>query len=267
MSTSNNDVSVLFLQGGPGLSSQFERSQLGDIATVDWWDPPFLTAPSSAPSALTRLYAAVEAKFDAMRARRDGPIHLLSSSFGCHLALHLIRRSGPGVASLTMLAPSLDIPACYLRLARHLHQQHPQPALRAAIEGFEAQVDLPNFWTLAGAVMTVPDFARSYWSGKARKQGEQFATLLADAATFHPPSFQAILNDFLAHPRPPGLLEYTGPVTAIFGDADPLIDATEGGRLVHQYLPAARLRTVAAGHFPHLECAPALWLPECAATP
>lgn len=252
---------VLFLHGGPGLSAAPERDRLARITGVTWWDQP-RCAPA-AIGAYADLLAAGEAALLACVARHDAPYHLLSSSFGAAIAVELAERLPRHIASLVLLAPSVQPELCYVRLARRLMAARPDaPALPAALERYLADPgDRARFWQLVGAVVSIPAFSHVYWGPGAQAEAAWFDNLLGQPGLFDFPTFQAVLDDYAAAPREPRRSPFAGPVSVQFGAHDPLLDPEFDAAQWRLRFPQASVTRVDAGHFIHLERPSSQWLP------
>lgn len=254
---------VLFLHGGPGLSASPERDRLAQLTGVTWWDQP--RSSPAAQGAYADLLAAGEAALLACVDRHGAPCHVLSSSFGAAIAVELAQRLPQHIASLVLLAPSVEPELCYVRLARRLIAAQPdKPALPAALERYLADPgDRAQFWQLVGAIVAIPAFSQVYWSPDAQAEAAWFDNLLGQTGMFDFPTFQAVLDDHAAAPRRLRRSPFAGPVSVQFGLHDPLLDPELDAAQWRLRFPQASVTRVDAGHFIHLERPPSEWMPGC----
>ncbi|MFC5547679.1 alpha/beta fold hydrolase [Massilia aerilata] len=249
--------STLFLHGGPGASSRVERLWIKDLAHIDWWDQP----RPAADDAMAALLRAVEDKLRRCADAFGGPVHLLSSSFGCELAVHLLRCMPARVSSLVMLAPVFDVPAAFAGLARAQLARTGAETLAPVLSTYRQLPSRTNFWALLEVLLASRNLFDCYWGAASREKMDAFVALLGERQTFDFASFRSTLDDFLI-PRADGPVEFRGPVTAVLGSCDPLVDPATAIPAIRLRFPEAGILTVKTGHFPHLEVSSDMWEPE-----
>jgi predicted alpha/beta hydrolase family esterase len=249
---------VLFLHGGPGLNAELERRRFGSSLPVHWWDQPQVSADESAP--YDRLVNAALEELQRVSSRDGGPVGLLASSFGVHLALALIERAPATVGNVSIVGGVLDLRTAFVRLGRRVAEKNQDQDLAAATLRADQSPDSASLWRLIERLFSVTNLLDLYWSPTATAQRDEMKATAAEGTLLHVPTYQAVLRDFLARQRPCGLSGWCGAASVWIGRHDPyaLPDDTEPWRTV---LPSASVTFVDAGHFPHLELPPSVWLP------
>jgi len=249
---------VLFLHGGPGLTCQLERDRYGDSLPVRWWDQPHFEAEQL--GAFDRLVDAAVEELHRLSHIANGPIALLASSFGAHLALALIEQVPAKVNRLSIVGGILDLRTALVRLGFRVAEQNQDASLATASQNARQSTDSASLWALIDSLFSVPNLLHFYWGPTATLQREAMDELAATGALFHVPTYQAVLNDFMTRrPAPP--VTWRGSADVWIGRCDPyaLPSDAESWRGV---LPQASVQFVETGHFPHLELAPSVWMPE-----
>jgi pimeloyl-ACP methyl ester carboxylesterase len=250
---------VLFLHGGPGLSAELERRQFGSSLPVHWWDQPRVDAHESEPYEYL-INAALE-ELHRLSCLEGTPIALLASSFGVHLALALIERAPAKVGQVSIVGGVLDMRAALVQLGCRVALQNQDLGLAAASHSAqESPRDSTSLWTLIDRLFSVTNLLDFYWSPTATAQRDQMKALASEGTLVHLPTYQAVLGDFLARQPTREPSQWRGAARVSIGRHDPytLPDDTESWRTV---LPSASVTFVEAGHFPHLELPPSVWLP------
>ena len=255
--SSTTKKSTLFLHSGPGGSSRVERLWLGESDSIDWWDQPRTTSEA----AFSGLLKIAENKLHQSVEDYGAPVHVLTSSFGCEIGVHLVRCMPDHVRSLVMLCPVFDVPAGFVGLAEAQLAYEKSADLALALAAYRDAPSRSLFWGLIGSILASPRIFDRYWGHAEREKMDSFAALLGENETFDRNAFQMILNDFLI-PRGSAATGFTGPVTAILGAHDPFSDVEGATQATQLRFPHAVACVVDAGHFPHLEVSPALWEPE-----
>jgi hypothetical protein len=166
------------------------------------------------------------------------------------------------ISAITLLAPVHDSGAGFAAFARRIAESSVRRMqLTAAADAYEAAPgNSACFWELVTAIVTTPGFSDYYWSPNAVSRQQWFGKLLTDPAVFEFGAFQALVDDFLAHPRTAAPSRFSGPVSIVFGRHDPLNDPASAGRVWEEHFPQAQAHVVDAGHLLHLELPVTQWL-------
>lgn len=248
-----NRYSAFYLHGGPAGSSALERQKLGGRTAIYWWDQPRPYAATS--GVFDQLVAETKSEFLRHANGRGGRLTLLANSFGAQLALRLADQIPLHIESITLLAPTANLPQAFLRLARRIATVSTRPLpIQTAADAFEARSDDRDcFWRLVDVVVSTPNFVDLYWGPSAGEPRQWFEKHATDPAVFDFVAFRAIVDDFLDTPAFQGRSRFTGPVSIVLGVYDPFIDPETGGLPWIEHFPQATMRVVEAGHFPHLE--------------
>lgn len=248
---------VLFLHGGPGMSAELERRQFGTSLPVRWWDQPhFETAQASAFNHL------VDIAIDELHRIYDPekkPLALLANSFGVHLALALIDRVPAMIGHLSIVGGILDLRTALVRLGLHVAKQNRDSSLAAASQRARQSTESASLWDLIDRLFTITNLLDFYWSSTATVQRKAMNELAAKGALFHLPTYQAVLNDFMTRTAPQSTL-WQGSSNVWIGRNDPYASPSDV-KSWREVLPSASIQFVDAGHFPHLELPPSVWLP------
>jgi pimeloyl-ACP methyl ester carboxylesterase len=249
---------VLFLHGGPGLSAELERQRFGSSLPVHWWDQPHVNADESSP--YDHLVNATLEQLHRLSALDSSPINLLASSFGVHLALELIERAPAKVGHVSIVGGILDVRSAFVRLGRCVAEKNKDEDLAAASLHADHSPDSTSLWGLVERLFSVTNLLDFYWSPTATEQRDSMKALAAEGALLHVPTYKAVLTDFLAGNSLRESLEWHGTANVWIGRYDPytLPGDIEAWQTV---LPRASVQIVDAGHFPHLELQPSVWLP------
>jgi pimeloyl-ACP methyl ester carboxylesterase len=248
---------VLFLHGGPGLSAVLERQRFGDTLPVQWWDQPHVDSDVSAP--FERLVDAAESELGRLFDARQKPVALLANSFGVRLALALIERVPGKIGSLDILGGTLDMRMAFVRLAQRISEVNRDAGLKAVSVLAEERGDSESLWALIGKLFTVANLLDFYWGPGAQEQCESMKALAASGALVHAATFQSVLADFIER-KPAAPPTFSGSVRILIGRFDPYARADDDG-LWRAVFPPAAVEFVEAGHFPHLELPPEIWMP------
>jgi pimeloyl-ACP methyl ester carboxylesterase len=249
---------VLFLHGGPGLNAELERRQFGSSLPVRWWDQPQVNADESAP--YDRLVDAALEELHRLSSLDGRPIAVLANSFGVHLALALIERAPAKVRCVSIVGGILDMRNAFVRLGRRVAEKNQDQDLAAASLHADQSASSVSLWDLIERLFSVTNLLDFYWSPTATAQRDQMKALAAEGAVLHAPTYQAVLTDFLARNSLQKSLEWCGAANVWIGRYDPYASPAdiEAWQTV---LPRASVQFVDAGHFPHLELPPSVWLP------
>ena len=233
-----------------------ERDQYGDSLPVHWWDQPHFEAGQS--GAFDLLVDAASEELGRLRDLEDKPVALVASSFGAQLALALIARVPAKIGYLSIVGGILDLRTALVRLGLCIAEQKRDATLAAVSKSAQERTDSATLWALINSLFRVKDLLDFYWSPTAVVQRVAMNQLAATGALLHVPTYQAVLNDFIARDPPP--VTWRGSANVWIGRHDPyeLPSDAESWRRV---LPEASVQFVEAGHFPHLELPPSLWLP------
>jgi pimeloyl-ACP methyl ester carboxylesterase len=246
---------IFYLHGGPGLGTAFERQRYPDADNVHWWQQP--PAVSCATRPYQDLLAATLAEFRLSVDMLGAPMTIMASSFGAHLAMHLAREMPASIARIVLLAPTFNPEEAALRLARHGLALHAADAnagkLAAALADYEAAPGRARFWDVMGALWLLPNVTSLYFGPDCGDEPQVFAYLLQQPGVFDGPSSVATSDDFASNLPKPARSPYEGPVSVIFGEFDPMIDAERDAAIWRTVFPQAEIHTVPTGHFPLLE--------------
>jgi pimeloyl-ACP methyl ester carboxylesterase len=249
---------VLFLHGGPGLSAELERRQFGTSLPVRWWDQPHFETEQS--GAFDRLVDAALNELSRLHDLEEKPVALLASSFGVHVALALIERVPAKIGHLSIVGGTLDLRMALVCLGLRVAEQNHDLSLAATSQSARQSTNSETLWALINRLFSVTNLFDFYWSPTAAAQRAAMNELAAKGTLFHLTTYQAVLNDFFTRsaPRP---TEWRGSANVLIGRHDPyaLPNDAESWRGV---LPQASVQFVEAGHFPHLELPPSVWMPE-----
>jgi pimeloyl-ACP methyl ester carboxylesterase len=249
---------VLFLHGGPGLSTALERQRFGSTLPVHWWDQPHVDADVAAP--FERLIDAAERALGRLLEEQGRPVALLANSFGMHLALALMERASEKIRSVSIVGGILDMRTAFVRLAQRIAEVNRDAELEAVGARAETRGDSESLWALIEKLFTVSNLLDFYWSPSSQAQLDEMKALAANGSLIHVPTYLAVLRDFLER-KPPGPPMFSGTVRVLIGRLDPYARADDAG-LWRAVFPQSAVEFVEAGHFPHLELPPGVWMPS-----
>jgi pimeloyl-ACP methyl ester carboxylesterase len=246
---------VLFLHGGPGLSAALERRRWGHLP-VHWWDQPQISSDTLQP--YEQLVVASHAELARLYELDRTPVPLLASSFGAHLALTLMERAPEQIGAVSIVAGILDVRAALVQLGRRMAERTGDASLALASESAARDVD--SVWRLIEQLFGLPGLLECYWSSGAQAQCQEMLELAAADHLLHAPTFQSVLREVFLRPLPSAPRGWHAPVSVWLGRHDPYVLELDA-ETWKQRLPGAQVRWVDAGHFPHLELDPSLWMP------
>jgi pimeloyl-ACP methyl ester carboxylesterase len=246
---------VLFLHGGPGLTAALERRRWGHLP-VHWWDQPQFSPET--PQAYEKLVEAALDQLASLYKPDRTPVPLLASSFGAHLALTLMERAPEQIGAVSIVGGIVDVRAALVQLGRRMAEFKRDVTLAEASESAAREVE--PIWALIEHLFGLPGLLECYWSPVAQAQCEEMLDLAAAGVLLHGPTFQSVLREVFLRPLPNGPRDWHAPLTVWLGRHDPYCRESDE-RNWEQLLPDAQVRWVDAGHFPHLELAPSLWMP------
>jgi pimeloyl-ACP methyl ester carboxylesterase len=254
---------VLFLHGGPGFSAELERRRFREQLPVHWWDQPRIKGGASTPFAT--LVDATIFELERLVALRGTRISLLASSFGTRVACAVLARAPHLIDTTVMLAGALELRTAFVRLGLAIARRRADAELAAAAHDAARSDTSAGYWDLLGKISTVPRFHDVYWGPAAEEQRAAMSRLADERGLFDAETLQAVVNELLWVSQPP-LPAESPPVRVLLGRHDPLFDESDLSAW-HAVLPRAMVEIVDAGHFPHLELPPEVWLPPSPALP
>ena len=117
-----------------------------------------------------------------------------------------------------------------------------------------------SLWGLIERLFCVTNLLDFYWSPTAVVQRDEMKALAAQGALLHVPTYQAVLRDVLARDALPASSGWHGAANVWIGRSDPYASPSDT-EAWHTVLPGASVQFVDAGHLPHLELPPSVWLP------
>jgi pimeloyl-ACP methyl ester carboxylesterase len=251
---------TLFLHGGPGASAIPERELYGNSLPLIWWDQPRAEVLFAKPYQALLDDAAIQA--ETLIGGGAHKVNLVAHSFGAHLALHLAVLMPEKIGSIALIAPVFDVSDAIARLGEHVLPMAADP--HRLIEALEQNRLQPNrfetFRTLVEEIWDVPGIPDVYWSPASGVRKKWFLEVIAREAWVDFNTFIVILKDFWETKPMNVKTTVAGPVNFVFGTHDVLVDATQEARNWLRYFPDATISQLDAGHYPHLEAPPELWL-------
>ena len=246
---------VLFLHGGPGLTAVLERRRWGHLP-VHWWDQPRFSPGTQ--QAHEKLVRATLDELASLYEPDRTPVPVLASSFGAHLALTLMVRAPEQIGAVSIVGGIVDVRAALVQLGRRMAECKRDVTLADASDAAAREVE--PVWALIEHLFGLPGLLGCYWSPAARAQCQEMLDLAAAGGLLHGPTFQSVLREVFLRPLPNGPREWHAPLTVCLGRHDPYGTASDE-KTWKQLLPYAQVSWVDAGHFPHLELNPSLWMP------
>jgi pimeloyl-ACP methyl ester carboxylesterase len=249
---------VLFLHGGPGLNAELERRKFGSSLPVHWWDQPRVNADHS--ESYDRLVKSAIDELHRLSSLVDGPIALLASSFGTHLALALINEAPSQVGNVGFVGGILDMRTALCRLGGQVARANLDSDLAALSLRAGENSESLALWDLIESLFRVPNLLDFYWSPTATAGRDAMKALASQGNLLHVPTYQAVLRDFLTRKGPTDSTQWKGSASVWIGRHDPYALPSDA-EAWEAALPHASVRFVDAGHFPHLELPPSVWMP------
>lgn len=245
--------STLFLHWGPGAHAEVEKNLLPHLfPESDWSAYHFWNQPKA--SSFSELVGA--AVNEASRLANKGKIRIVAHSSGGVVATEILKKIPNQIENLTLIGTNVYPEVAFVNLARRLGIRN--EAYRAA----EKQLTSETFWPLIGEIMQVPNFGEAYWSKNSASQKSRHTEESAKHAPLDLAVFQAILNDWLKNPRKNEQIAYSGDVSLMLGEDDPLVVIPDEITAWKATFPALRVKILPhCGHFIHFESDPASWRP------
>jgi pimeloyl-ACP methyl ester carboxylesterase len=250
---------VLFLHGGPGFSAELERRHFGARLPVHWWDQPKISPSASHPFQI--LVEAAQEELRRLANRCQRPIALMASSYGARLALELLRTVPGNIARLTISGGVLDLRRAFVCLGQLLAVTTSDAVLGETCRAALASRTKETFWALANQVTSEPDLLRYYFSANAPDLHAAMSALAAQGLLLDAHTFHAVVNTMLDESMERPTAEPPGGVRVLLGSCDPYRGADDA-QSWRALFPNASIDVVEAGHFPHLELPPNMWLPR-----
>lgn len=253
-------ANALFLHGGPGMTSELERRQFGETLSVYWWDQPRVDAGN--PRAFGALVDAAVVEIARLSADRNGPVDLLANSFGAYLARALVERVPEKIGAITICGGIWDLRTAIMRLGCRFADRNDDVDLRKACQR-ASETDTPEgYIEFLARVAARPDFLDSYWSPAAVEPRKKMKLLAAEGRLIDWTTFQSVMSAALAAPpQVPLSSPHPGGVRILLGRFDLYFDESDIAAWKTLW-PSASVEIVEAGHFPHLELPPAIWMPS-----
>jgi pimeloyl-ACP methyl ester carboxylesterase len=161
------------------------------------------------------------------------------------------------------LAPVFDVADAIVRLGEHALPMATDPnRLIEALQQNRAQHNrFDTFRTLVEEIWAVPGVPDVYWSPASGVRKKWFLEVIAREGWVDFNTFIVILKDFWDTKPMNVKTTVAGPVNIVFGSHDVLVDATQEAQNWLRFFPDATIKLTDAGHYPHLENPPELWLP------
>lgn len=255
----------VFLHGGPGFNSLPEQTLLGPLCeaaghTMAFWNEPSRLRPGGdtfeAERAFERWLASAE-RFVLQSA--PAPAHLIAHSNAVHAALEIARRHPARLASVVLVAPTIDPFAGFRRVlgVAHADFAETQPAyasvLASAIERTRVFFDDPMREGLQLAVRDERLF--THYFANADQLAATAAVMSRPEAQFDPESFFAVMSDFASrHASLLSTARVPVPVLALFGSADPVTPLDDQMAALRAAAPHTRIECVGnCSHCLHLD--------------
>jgi pimeloyl-ACP methyl ester carboxylesterase len=255
----------VFVHGGPGFNSLPEQTLLGPPCeaaghSIAFWNEPSRLRPDGdafeAERAFERWLASAE-RFVLQSALR--PAHLIAHSSAVHAALEIARRHPHCLASVVLVAPSIDPFAGFRRVLRVAHADfaETQPALASVVASAIARTrvlfDDPMREGLQLAARDERLF--THYFANADQFAATAAVMSRPEAQFDGESFFAVMSDFAG--RHASLLSTAPvpvPVLALFGSADPITPMDDQVGALRAAAPGACIERVdGCSHWLHLD--------------
>lgn len=248
---------ILFLHGGPGMTAELERQRFGAALPVHWWDQPRVEPNAQRP--FERLVDAAVAEAARLLGGREGRVHLLASSFGAYLARALVDRVPERVGSITICGGVWDLCTAIFRLASRFAERHADVDLKLACDN-TASADIPDqYVALLARVAARPDFLDCYWGPTAVEPREAMKRLATEGRLIDWPTCQSVMIAALTLSQVPLASPHPGGVRVLLGRFDPYFDESDVAAWQTLW-PSSTVAIVEAGHFPHLELSPTMWM-------
>lgn len=241
----------LFLHYGPGGNSFVENKILGKLTDkIYFWDQPKV---KHRPNPYSSLVALCEEQL----LKVSSPCNIVAHSFGCDLALSILK-SNPNLVSKTILiSPLRNIPNCFINLAKKLLEIKNSVPLSQALLSAESKTDNLSleanlFWSLITQISTHPNYNSSFW--QSHECMTNYFSLAAEASAFDAEEWQVLVHDYLFTQKQNNyeILKNTN-THALFGANDPYLTpaALEYWKELLGKDNVSIIDNV--GHFPHLE--------------
>lgn len=249
---------ILFLHGGPGMTAELERRQLGAASRVHWWDQPKVGLEASCP--LETIVEAASEELTRLCRECAGPVDLLANAFGAYLARALIERIPERIGAVTICSGVWDLATSILRLVWRFIRLGCDGDLERLSRQALARSTPESYFEIFARVSAMPGFLDCFWSPSAQEPREAMIALAAEGRLIDWPTCQAVMIATLARPYSVLPPSQRREVRILLGEFDPCFE--ERDTAVWQALwPKATVQVVQAGQFPHLELPPSIWMP------
>lgn len=253
---------ILFLHGGPGLDCEGERRWFGASLPVAWWDQPRHVEGQGRWTDATITAAARKVADMCAKSGRATP--LVAHSYGCLIAQQVADMAPDNVGELVLLGPGVSLATQYQRVGLHMMARDPDAgggALRAAVAAGAETPGPQRIFEIAGAVASLPDWRRTYFSPASQRAYERYVALLPEGTPIDLATFIAGVVEHFAQPPVAAPARFSGPVRILMGRDDVLLDRESVLPYWSCVYPQARCDEVSAGHMIHLELPPESWAP------
>jgi pimeloyl-ACP methyl ester carboxylesterase len=259
--------SVVFVHGGPGLTTVPERRRFGKDLEASgvaglFWNEPAPSRPEGPPFSPANAFESAVASLRTAVDRLDRPV-FVAHSFGAHYLLNLPRAVLERARHIVLISPTLLLNDTLRRIiasaARHFDAEEPEKASRTRdlLARSEQFFDKPMEDAVQLA-LTDPQLLPHQWRDPVAA-GEFFAVLQEPGAGFDVDCLFAVLRRLTKVGA--GDLSRIGaiptPATLIIGDEDPVLDQERVTESARRIFPGVEVRGFpGAGHYPHLERPP-----------
>lgn len=240
------------------MTAALERRRFNGTLPVHWWDQPVLGPNVRQP--FEALIDAAVAEVTRLSTERQDRVDLLANSFGAYLTRALVDRVPQRIGAITICGGVWDLSTAILRLASRFAERSGGTEIRDAFRR-AADTDTPDgYIVLLARISAMPGFLDCYWGPSALQALEAMKSLAEEGRLIDWHTCQSVMAAALAVQQSPVASPHPGGVRILLGRFDPYFD--ESDILAWKALwPSASVEIVDAGHFPHLELPPAIWLP------
>ncbi len=242
----------LFLHYGPGGNSFVEKEILGKANNqIVFWDQPTVRHLSIPYPNLVSL---CEKKIEEL----NSPSLIIAHSFGCDIILSILNTHPQNDSKLILISPLLNIPNCFINLAKNLNLTNELPQLKNELLKIQAtankNANSPEvFWSLVSQIIIHPNYSSSFWHSLERYQ--DYLAINVNSPAFDSEEWQVVINDYLF--TKPQKINFNHLKNSnshiILGEFDPYY-TKEDFQFWLDLVGKERITIIPnTGHFPHLE--------------
>lgn len=248
---------VLFLHGGPGLSTQIERLWFENALPIVWWDQPI--KKEDQPFNLETIVEAATQKLNQLSEEAQGKVDIIAHSFAGQVAYALARESHHLIHQITMINCPYEPLSGIERLAAAMLTICSTDELNAHYQGFMESKTSENFKKLVFSIAEHPSFPTVYFGPNSKGHCDRFSRLMSSVRFLDIDTFFSVMENYVDHQSNLEKSPFEGQVKFLLGRHDPLVCLEKDVAKWRGIFPQMELDVLDAGHYMQFELCSKFW--------